>query len=388
MVSTATKIRLGVFLLIGLVLILVFVAIVAGNKLTQKWDTYYIEFQKQPVSGLQVGGTVNYQGVKVGQVQSIKIDPQDVEKIVVHINVEPGTPIKEDTEAVLALVGITGIKAVEIKGGSNQAANLKPGSQIKTGSTMLDDISDRALSIAEKLDLIANNIGEITGGQNQENIARILAETSLLLEDTRMNLGGTLASLNTIAENTAGVTAELGKNMDKLTDNLTANLDLISRSAVHSLDSLNVSLNNSLAQLTREGNLLLSDTRFQINRLGGQADSLVTSSAHSIASITTNINSSLDSINKLLGSPEFAHLIESISLLSGQLSEADFTAMITNFNSTILRTGTLVSNINRTILKNQDSIIETMENLRDATGNLNDFAKQIADDPSSMIRGN
>lgn len=388
MVSTATKIRLGVFLLIGLVLILAFVAIVAGNKLTQKWDSYYIVFQRQPVSGLQVGGTVNYQGVKVGQVHSIKIDPNDVEKIIVHINVEPGTPVKEDTEAVLALVGITGIKAIEIKGGSNQAANLKPGSQIKTGSTMLDDISDRALSIAEKLDLIANNIGEITGGQNQDNIARILSETSLLLADTRMNLGGTLASLNMIAENTAGVTAELGKNMDKLTDNLTGNLDLISRSAVRSLDSLNINLNNSLAQLTKEGNLLLSDTRYQVNRLGGQADSLVTSSAKSIASITTNINSSLDSINKLLTSKEFAHLVESLSSLSGQLSEADFKSMVGNLSSTILRTGTLVSNINRTILKNQDSIIETMENLRDATANLNDFAKQISDDPSSMIRGN
>ncbi len=44
MVSKATKVRLGVFLAVGSLLILVFAAAVAGNRLTQKWDTYYIVF--------------------------------------------------------------------------------------------------------------------------------------------------------------------------------------------------------------------------------------------------------------------------------------------------------------------------------------------------------
>ncbi|HOA30185.1 MAG TPA: MlaD family protein, partial [Candidatus Cloacimonadota bacterium] len=191
MVSKATRIRLGVFLAIGSLLVILFAAAVAGNRLTQKWDTYYIMLQNYPVSGLQVGGTVNYQGIKVGQVEAIKIDPKDVSKVIITINVEPGTPIKENTEAVLSLVGITGLKAVEIKGGTNEARNLEPGSYIKAGSTMLDDISDRALSIAEKIDIIAANLGEMTNLENQENIARILSETSLLLADTRANLGGT-----------------------------------------------------------------------------------------------------------------------------------------------------------------------------------------------------
>ncbi|HPF09664.1 MAG TPA: MlaD family protein, partial [Candidatus Cloacimonadota bacterium] len=217
MVSKATKVRLGIFLAIGFIAILLFAIAVAGNRLTQKWDTYYIMFKDYPVSGLQVGGTVNYQGIKVGQVQAVKIDPEDVSKVIITINVEPGTPIKEDTEAVLSLVGITGLKAVEIKGGTNEAKNMQPESFIKAGSTMLDDISDRALSIAEKIDVIAANIGEITNNENQESIARILSETSLLLADTRANLGGTLASLNRIAENTAGVTEDFGKNLERLT---------------------------------------------------------------------------------------------------------------------------------------------------------------------------
>lgn len=388
MVSKATRIRLGVFLAIGSVLVILFAAAVAGNRLTQKWDTYYIMLQNYPVSGLQVGGTVNYQGIKVGQVEAIKIDPKDVSKVIVTINVEPGTPIKENTEAVLSLVGITGLKAVEIKGGTNEAKNLEPGSYIKAGSTMLDDISDRALSIAEKIDIIAANLGEMTNLENQENIARILSETSLLLADTRANLGGTLASLNKIAENTAGVTEDFSKNLEKLTDNLTGNLDLISQSTVRSLDSLALNLNQSLNALTKESTLLVSDARFHLNKLGVHGDSLLVESSGHIAEISKNINESLTGINKLINSDEFAMLASNIGKLSGQLAEADFKKMINDLSTTIQRTGSMVNNVNRTLIKNQDNIQETMENLRDASSNLNDFSRQIADNPAIMLRGN
>ncbi|HNQ43757.1 MAG TPA: MlaD family protein, partial [Candidatus Cloacimonadota bacterium] len=197
MVSKATKIRLGIFLAAGSFLIILFAAAVAGNRLTQKFDRYYIMFEDYPVGGLQVGGSVNYQGIKVGRVEDIKIDPKNVRRVNITISVDGGTPIKEDTEAVLSLVGITGLKAVDIRGGSNEAPLLKPGSFIKSGSTMLDDISVRALSIAEKIDLIAANVSEITDAENRANIANILLQTGLILETTRENLSSTLASLRT-----------------------------------------------------------------------------------------------------------------------------------------------------------------------------------------------
>lgn len=388
MVSRATKIRLGVFLAIGSIVILLFVIAVAGNRLTQKWDTYYIMFQNYPVSGLQVGGTVNYQGIKVGQVAAIKIDPEDVSKLIVTIDIEQGTPIKSDTEAVLSLVGITGLKAVEIKGGTNEAATMQPGTFIKAGSSMLDDFSDRALSIAEKIDLIATNIGDMTGSQNQENITKILSETSLLLADTRANLSGTLESLNLIAQNTAGVTDDFSKNLEKLTNNLTDNLNLISLSTVNTLDSLALNLNQSLDALTRESTLLVSDARTILNKLGLHTDTMIIESTGHIAEISTKINASLDGINKLINSEEFGLLVTNIGALSGQLAKADFVAMVNNLSSTVQRTGTLVNTVNRTILRNQDNIMETMDNLRETSNNLNEFSRQIADNPAVMLRGN
>lgn len=399
MVSKATKVRLGVFLAIGSLLILVFAAAVAGNRLTQKWDTYYIEFVDYPVSGLQVGGTVNYQGIKVGRVEDIKIDPDNVLKVQVRINIEPGTPIKDDTEAVLSLIGITGLKAVEIRGGTNEAQTIKPGGNIKAGSTMIDDISERAISIAEKIDLIAANINEITNEQNRENLAKILQETSGILETTSIKLSGTLDAFSRIANNTADLTDDLSRNMDFLTQNLAGNINDISDSAVESLDTIAKTLNDELVLITRNLNqnvtdisdqaqYLMQDTRFHLNNVGQNTNTLVLESTEQIVQVSASINRSLDTINQLLSSEEFISIVQNIDTLSGQLAEANMKDMVTNLGTTIQRTGILINTLNRTVLRSQDDLMETMENLRDATENLNDFSRQISDNPAILLRGN
>ena len=399
MVSKATKVRLGVFLAIGSLLILVFAAAVAGNRLTQKWDTYYIEFVDYPVSGLQVGGTVNYQGIKVGRVEDIKIDPDNVLKVQVRINIEPGTPIKDDTEAVLSLIGITGLKAVEIRGGTNEARTIKPGGNIKAGSTMIDDISERAISIAEKIDLIAANINEITNEQKRENLAKILQETSGILETTSIKLSGTLDAFSRIANNTADLTDDLSRNMDFLTQNLAGNINDISDSAVESLDTIAKTLNDELVLITRNLNqnvtdisdqaqYLMQDTRFHLNNVGQNTNTLVLESTEQIVQVSASINRSLDTINQLLSSEEFISIVQNIDTLSGQLAEANMKDMVTNLGTTIQRTGILINTLNRTVLRSQDDLMETMENLRDATENLNDFSRQISDNPAILLRGN
>ncbi|MDY0318885.1 MAG: MlaD family protein [Candidatus Cloacimonadaceae bacterium] len=399
MVSKATKVRLGVFLAVGSLLILVFAAAVAGNRLTQKWDTYYIVFDDYPVSGLQVGGTVNYQGIKVGRVEDIKIDPQDVLKVKVTINIEPGTPIKDNTEAVLSLVGITGLKAVEIRGGTNEAKNLKPGSYIKPGSTMIDDISQRAVSIAEKIDLIAANINDITNQQNRENIAKILSETGMILADTRGNLAGTLDAISRIANNTADLTEGLNRNIDMISQNLAGNIDEISQTTSESMESIVETLNDELVLITRnlnqniseiseQGEYLLQDTRFHLNNIGTNTNTLVLESTQQIVSVSSNINRSLETINRLLSSEEFTSIVANIDKLSAQLADSDVQGMVANLGTTIQRIGVLINTLNRTVARSQDDLLETLENLRDATENLNDFSRQISDNPAILLRGN
>src|SRR5262249_50930880 len=60
------------------------------------------------VTGLQVDGTVRYRGIAVGHVTDIRIDPENIEKIRVTIEVKADTPVRTDTVASIEVQGITG----------------------------------------------------------------------------------------------------------------------------------------------------------------------------------------------------------------------------------------------------------------------------------------
>jgi phospholipid/cholesterol/gamma-HCH transport system substrate-binding protein len=410
LISKAVKIRLGIFIAIGSILILVFAGAIAGSRLMERRDIYYIQFENYSVSGMQVGGTVNYQGIKVGRVESIKIDPNDVTKVTLTISVDSGTPIKADCEAILTMVGITGLKAVEIRGGTNESALLKPKSFIKVGVSTFDDITDRALSIAEKIDMIASNINAITNEENQKNIAAILAQTSMLLESTRTNLATTLVSFNRIANNTADLTEGLGKNLDKITDNLTKNVDAIAQSTTNNIDnisntsqeslvSLTKTLNTELAsvtglleqsitQITAQSNTIMQDTQMQINTIGEHTDQMILETTKQIVATSANLNRSLDKVNEILQRPGVDSLMINISKLAGKLSETDFDTMVSDLSVTIQKTGTLVSTLHRLVVRGQGDVLDILDSLAETSENLNEFSRQISDNPTILLRGN
>ncbi len=354
MISKAQKVRLGIFLTIGSLLILIFAGVVAGGKLFERKDVYYVEFDDVSVTGLQVGGDVLYHGIKVGRVDNIKIKPQDVSKVIVSISMEAGTPIKEDVRAILVFVGITGLKAVELTGGSNEAETIKPKSFIPTGTSTLDTITGKAESIVEKIDRIAANLENMTNEQNQKNIAGILEQTNLILTDTRANLTGTLNSLNIIVRSVSVIADSTSTNIGKLTDS---------------------------------ARLVMLDTRSQIRSIGSHTDSLVLKATRDMATITASINSTLTRINQVVNSAQFDSLITNTNTISGKLASADLKQLVTDLNTTIIQANSLLGNLDRTVTRGKTDFLETLESLREAAENLNEFAREISENPPSLWMG-
>lgn len=399
MVTKAQKIRLGVFIAVGSFLILLFLGAVAGNQLFQKRDIYYIQYSDVSVSGLQEGGVVNYHGIKVGRIETIKVNPKDVSKVILTISVDAGTPIKEDVVATLIPVGITGLKSVELKGGTNQARLLKTKSFIKVGSSTFDSITGKALSIAEKIDEIASNIAKITNEQNQASIAQILSETSLLLKDTRSNLSETLNSLSVIAANAAEVASAASTNLTKLADNTNQNITKISESTVKNIDkitntttrqidSLGYNLNTSVRELNINSNLLLSDARKRVNTVGDDTDKMIIQTSKDIAMMTASINQTLQRINYVVNSAPFDSLIINTNAISKKLSSADLVQLVKDLNVTVNNASSLIANLDRTVTRGRTDLLETLESMRETSENLNEFSKQISENPSSLFIGN
>ncbi len=91
---------------------------------------YRIRFER-PVSGLGPGSGVLFNGLRVGTVQSLDIDPADLRGLVATISVEPWTPIYADTKVEITFQGLTGSPAILLHGGSTSAPRLTaPNGQI------------------------------------------------------------------------------------------------------------------------------------------------------------------------------------------------------------------------------------------------------------------
>ena len=81
-------------------------------------DTYAIHFQS-PVSGLLVGSAVLFNGIRVGEVTGITLNPSAPQEVIATIGVARNTPVREDTQVGIEQQGLTGGVAVTLTGGTS-----------------------------------------------------------------------------------------------------------------------------------------------------------------------------------------------------------------------------------------------------------------------------
>ena len=70
-------------------------------------------------SGLHKGGSVNFDGVQVGEILSLRLD--NPRKIVAFVTVDNSAPIRKDTIVGLEFQGLTGVAAISLTGGAATA---------------------------------------------------------------------------------------------------------------------------------------------------------------------------------------------------------------------------------------------------------------------------
>jgi phospholipid/cholesterol/gamma-HCH transport system substrate-binding protein len=267
METRANHVLIGLFTLIASVLLVLFALWAANWQSNRNWDSYDIIFE-EAVTGLTTGGIVQYNGINVGEVRRLSLDPNDPRKVVARIRVQSDTPVKVDTKAKLAFVGLTGVAQIQLTGGAPESPRLEasrehPVPVIQTEPSALQNVALAASDIAERIRLILSdeNIERITGmledvhqltstlsGEKQE-LAEMLAnlrEASIALNTTLKKAQGSLDSLD------KNLIDELPAMVDKL-DHTLANLDKASGNANAILGDNRQAINdfsqNGLAQV-------------------------------------------------------------------------------------------------------------------------------------------
>lgn len=183
-----TRLKVGLFVTVSFFILAAAILWLAGSRFLQPVDNYSIIFSKS-VSGLLPGAAVEYQGVTVGKVEKLRLTEETPPRVAVTIALEPGTPVRQDTTALLIGSLVTGIRIIELEGGSADTPPLEPGGTIPVQGGELEAFRDRASQIAERLDNVLAHVEEdLLSPQNSAAIADFLRNAAHLSESLRTSL--------------------------------------------------------------------------------------------------------------------------------------------------------------------------------------------------------
>lgn len=148
--------------------------------LQEEFDTYRLEM-KESISGLSGDAKVKLNGVNIGRVSKIQINPQDIETVEILVEIEKGIPIKEDMIAHTQMFGVTGLLSIEIEGGTNGAKTLVPTKKyiplIKTKPSLLSKLTYNLGGVIDKIENLLLQSQKLLSDHNIETMGNILDNT-------------------------------------------------------------------------------------------------------------------------------------------------------------------------------------------------------------------
>jgi phospholipid/cholesterol/gamma-HCH transport system substrate-binding protein len=144
-------------------------------------------------SGLHQGGSVNFDGVQVGEVISLKLE--NPRRIVALTRVENSAPIRNDTVVGLEFQGLTGIAAISLTGGA--AAAAPPPLDADGVPTLVADLTET-----------------VTIRQTLQNVDRLIVDNQAAVRDALQSFESHTATLAGAGETMSSVIRQAGDAID------------------------------------------------------------------------------------------------------------------------------------------------------------------------------
>jgi phospholipid/cholesterol/gamma-HCH transport system substrate-binding protein len=293
---------------------------------------------RDSVAGLSRGSGVTFNGLRVGEVSRLRLDPEDPNRVIAMIQIDAMTPVRADTRAQLEYQGLTGIANVSLMGGSPDADRLAsapdaPPPVIHAEPSDFQDLvqsgRDIARSAAETLErlnkLIDENDDTISATiRNVENFSRALSDNAPGIDNFLEQVGQAAERVGPLAD-----------SLDELSRSTNAIVSAVDP------DTVAATVRN-VEQFTQT----LADSREQIDQIFADAGAM-----------TTRLNETSIKVEQTLDTVMAA--VDAI--------DAD------RINATIAN----VESFSKMLADNNDNVTQVIANAASLTDNLNQTATRI-----------
>jgi len=228
-----TKVNYTVVGVFVVALTVAFVVMFSWLSATRHDNVYhtYLTYVHEDVTGLSIQTPVRYNGVKVGYVSAVELDPHNPQLVKLTLKVEEGSPITTSTVATLLPMGITGVIYVGLKALTPRAPLLGaiPGQKypvIPAQPSLFMQIGKVLPELTTNLKNISDSITKLLSEKNRKRIDEVLQNVSVLtknLADNSHRLDGITKSLQATLKNTEKASQQfpnLAKELDSTLQNL------------------------------------------------------------------------------------------------------------------------------------------------------------------------
>ncbi|RKP58767.1 MlaD family protein [Pararobbsia silviterrae] len=194
---------------------------------------------KTNVTGLNPDSIVRYRGIAVGRVRTIEFDPKSPGVIVVHIAVNPDTPMTHGTFATLGYQGVTGLGFIQLDDSGDDPTPLQSSedhiAQLTLRPGLLDDIQKRGAEMIKQMEQVTVSLNHMLNDQTREQLIHTLQSVQhaadgvatiaknanpavAKLPETVAKLNGTLDSVHQLIGTMNSPSGPLMTNLNKIGD--------------------------------------------------------------------------------------------------------------------------------------------------------------------------
>jgi phospholipid/cholesterol/gamma-HCH transport system substrate-binding protein len=228
METRASYIAVGSFviaLLAGLVIAFLWFADTQLSEHMLRYETYFASVG----SGLSAGSPVRVNGVQLGRVAEVALDPADPTRVRVTMDIDINAPIRSDSVASLEIQSLAGTTAIEISAGSKEAPaiEMQPHQRypvIWSRESNLSQIVDAVPNLMLKITALTDQLQDVVSDKNRqaisdtfENLAQLTAVAAAHREDLAHLLHDSATDARDLQQSIANLN-DMTKKLDQIAD--------------------------------------------------------------------------------------------------------------------------------------------------------------------------